>query len=683
MNRKLLNGLIVAAVAFGGVGTFTSCKDEDYAGDLKLGQTELEAQIAAIRNVTDDAFKANLEAWLNGLTNTYSQNHFATYADAVAALTKLNDVYEAIMAGDWDGSKDYVNALYDLMFNNIINGEDWYNFLFDDLAQRVTGLKIDQTYNPVFGSINLPIGLKTTVLAAYYVDGLPRPTVSFPYESDVNLAGASPIKDNDPVWTTIQNVLKPEEKVITDGMFTDGMGEGDMGGIYATVNPSTVDLMDSKYSVSIVDVHGDPVLSSADLAVEVNEDDLYLGYTRGENNVYKIMANPTTLDNEKLVTVDLSEAAKSDFLSSVKEAIKDKSISNIVGLGDELYRTLETEFVPYSLRITWPEEEIDPSTGDSKGTRDVYYDSELELAVAAVHPLSYASLDTYMENGKLDWLTSKSIPTFSPISYYLTEISNKLKIKVEATDVQYYEIMLNDEDPTTAYFVIYGENEEVLFDGKELGQTFDYSNDYAKVDDALMAAVNAVNKLNQDAIITGVQDGLNASLEPLNDLLDRVQNSNKLHYADKLVEIYNKVANKFNKVLADPAAYLQVAALYKDTQGGFHRLSSNPIMPSQANTADGAGDAIDLIISSYTGDVVVPSLYKYVAITAVNGDTTPSVLKEANDIAGLNTVLPGHAMRVAVNVNNAAFKQKKLQITYVSVDYHGVSSAQNYYVYVY
>ena len=54
----------------------------------------------------------------------------------------------------------------------------------------------------------------------------------------------------------------------------------------------------------------------------------------------------------------------------------------------------------------------------------------------------------------------------------------------------------------------------------------------------------------------------------------------KLGSADKLLEKYNALANKINKFLENPNAYLQVSMAYEDSNGDLHMLSTDKNIPS-------------------------------------------------------------------------------------------------------
>lgn len=88
MNRKLVNGLLLLTVATGGVGTFTSCKDteSDFRSQVLVAQVDLSEQIAALRNITDPAFKQNLDNLINGLI---AAGDFATNTDLQKVVNDL------------------------------------------------------------------------------------------------------------------------------------------------------------------------------------------------------------------------------------------------------------------------------------------------------------------------------------------------------------------------------------------------------------------------------------------------------------------------------------------------------------------------------------------------------------------------------------------------------------------
>ena len=79
---------MLLTVATGGVGTFTSCKDteSDFRSQVLVAQVDLSEQIAALRNITDPAFKQNLDNLINGLI---AAGDFATNTDLQKVVNDL------------------------------------------------------------------------------------------------------------------------------------------------------------------------------------------------------------------------------------------------------------------------------------------------------------------------------------------------------------------------------------------------------------------------------------------------------------------------------------------------------------------------------------------------------------------------------------------------------------------
>lgn len=730
MNRKLLNGFLVVALAIGGVGTFTSCKDENSGINNTLDNKSLQAQIDAIRNVSDQVFYNKLKAlvdswcesctcgsgggedckcdadtwleWANKWTNDYQEGW--TYQMVVDATQAMKTVYDAIISGDPDqyaAAQQYVEGLYQFMFDNIIQDTSWYkqilanSVLTNNLAKRANSISLNQTYNPVFGSINLPIGLKTTVLAAYKVGGVKANGYAFPTQVRRNDAvvdwkslGMSEME----VALTLSTIekLNPLNVVnVSEGNYTSAEGTyGQMGAAYVTINPTGIDFTNDAYSYSIINSRGETVFSNDDLDVMVNEDLLSFGYTSTESRstvtgLYKVKVN---VPDNLTPFVDFDDAQ--EFLMDVKAAFEDKTISNVAYIGEQLYKRLNNALPAYAVKVEWEENGLDETTGEYTNNLKNSVISNFDLAAATVHPLSYG-LDIEAVLGPQLSTVAEKIPTFSPLEDYLTKIQNKLKIN--------FTPMVGVDNIKEIQLAVILENGNVYLvtengvKGEAVG-TYD-SNVITTNPVELQKFVNSIlkaagieltNEINSQVVaqLNSSIDNINkqmknylAKVENINSYIDRIKNSSKLDYADKLIDIYNKFAEKAKQVLSNPNHYLQVAALYSNGDGHYHRLSSDPYSPTPVKIED-VDSAIELLLASYTGDVVIPSYQKYVAVTKV-GDNAAS--SDDNKGYNINTVIPGQQHRAALQVGN--FKDGDvLTVSYLSVDYHGMVSMQNYYV---
>ena len=726
MNRKLLKGFLVLAVAAGGVGTVTSCKDEDFKNDVLLDQLSLQAQVDAIRGVDDEAFKANLEKWLNTWTQNASGYDpegnvgFSSYDDMVDCAWKMYEIYRDIVENYpniSDTTADYISKLYDWMFNNKITASDWYQLIFDMANKRASSIALSQTYNPVFGSINLPIGLNTTVLATYVVESDNTLDFTFPTEAASRLPEVLTKSDDYMSYLQALNTIKNlnpgmnmgvESLKVTNGLYTVGGNFGNMGAAYVNINPASINYEGSK-NVQLVNSLGEVVLDAANGGLEVlqNTDKLSFGYTRDDNNgIYKLNANAAA-DNKALKVFDIREDGKA-YIEDLKNAIKDKSISNIAYLGERLYKTLNNSLDALAVKVWWEEPVVDQVSGEKEVAKDengnpmkdedgnpIYVSiqnsvlSSFDIASAVIHPLSYGT-DLEAAFGQTGW-SEKRLPTFSSIETYLEKIQNKLHFEFD--DIE----GINSVDFELKF---QGDGMIVITD-KNTGEEIAYlpyssegvmNPDQNSLDALIKAIFDSLNMGLNDEINNSIIAQLNKSIEDINNELDRVaaklgkineyidkiKGNSKLDYADKLVQIYDKFAEKVNAVLSNPNHYLQVAAIYSDGEGHYHHLSTTPYDPVRVEAPNGEYDAIEILATSYTADVVVPSYLKYVAVTEVNGQ--PATVQQNKDCGEfVNVVLPGQSQRVPVKVSQ--FKSgDTFTLTYVSVDYSGVCSMQNYYL---
>lgn len=836
MNRKLLNGLLVLAVATGGVGTFTSCKDEDFRNKVLVEEASLEAQIQAIRDLSDAEFEAALDKWLNDKTQTVKNGtdpQFKTYEELVAAVATMKNLYDDIMAGRITGdaakfADNLWNYLYGSKLQGILNtlqkgledkiaantvrisaletalanqgktledltkrmtaaegkitsletalgllqvdvnqlkedyaslleqvtanttaieglagrlgtlegivadlqeelgelagvvdglGEDLATLsealdtlaeefaayqkkvdsILDNLLERASSVGVSQTFNPVFGTINLPIGLSTKVLATYEYKSK-EGSYSFPADAIGHQAEYSPLNlaGNNSEWSTIiAAIAGSNTEDLPEGVdFTAAQEFGNMGGAVVTINPFNVDFTDaSKYTVSLVNSMNEEVLAGG-LSLDYNTHLLKWGVSRADQTgVYELSANATP-DNYSGVKFDLED--KSDLKTTIKNAINDKSIADFAKVGKAVFDAMNNQLEAYAVKVAWTEtsEETDDNGLTIANETENYVLSDFDLAAVVAHPLSYdTNIGKYIPSGH-------SLRQISPLAEYLDRIGNKLNISfddIETVDditLEFTftgngtikaELLDANGNPTGQYIEIaYGE------DGLHMGdEGYEDSLNYfvdellKQMGDQTEAQVNKVIKNINDAI-GGINDQLKdfeGKVEDAKEMIDRIKDSALLTYADKLVEVYNKVATRINNFLASPNSYMQVMMAYNSMNGETH-LSTDWNYPVTYNTAGVSDPGFKIYATSYTGDVVTPSYKKWVAITQVDGNYQYNGIDAMNAASeDLNTVVSGTKQAFGIKVTDA-MKGHKLTITYASVDYRGKTSIQNYYVVV-
>ena len=702
MNRKLLNGLLVLTVAAGGVVTFTSCKDEDFRMNTELADMHLQSQINQIRETQEQLFND----WLNDLTKQYSEGRFDDYEAMVQAATELWDVYQSILSDTLsDEAAAYVDALYEWMFDRNIKTSDWYDLIFS-LADRASSVGVLQVKNPIFGSVNLPLDVKSTILATYLYQGA-NAEYMFPYGISGHFSDNSPVKygDASEIIEAIQSLITEAESFeLKNGQFTDNGQLGNMGYAVVNINPTSNDYTSDKYTVELVNTKGDVVLSTTnkDLALSAYDEMLYFGATRAASatGLYALNVNATEANNAAL-SVDLDKTA---LKNSVKQLIDNKSISNVANLGTTVLSSFNNKLPAYQVRVSWQENVVDPETGEVAVDEDgvalpaitnSVTSSDL-VAAAVVHPLSYGSdLGQFVPS-------DKQLPVVhNSLSQYFKKFKDKFTVILD--DLYFEEINMGDVEVNFkveirggyVYFEAYDEN-GVLTEQEPIKIAYTGTGIAASDEDltALVQAIQEAMSIELDSTLKyKLMNQLNSNFAEINeqitnlkgdvnDWLSKIENKGLVDYGQTLLDFYNRIAEKANDFLKDPNRYLQVVMALN--QGNGVKFMSNDIyMPQIVSKANGS--KLDLITTSYTGDIVIPSYKKYVAITGYqNMNARASLNYMTDDLAqynkgDLNKVYDGHKEKIQVDLSTLE-AGLSYRLTYVSVDYRGVCSVENYYL---
>lgn len=660
-----------------------------------INKEDIEAALAR----ADEAYMSALEAnnILTGLVPLLEEN--------------LSDITETI-----DQISELVNTLEASLTSlqlEVKKLQPQIDAINQRLNKLITNILIQQTYNPMFGSINLPIGLQSNINANYYgyIDG----TISFPFGA-TEYNGNNSVLENAAIQDAIKKLGYKAENF--SGYYMADDNNANLGNIYLTINPNTVDF--SGVKLAIVNSKDDLAPVAELKAVKENDKILDFGFdlTRSaENNgLYRVPVN-VTAENAPKLAIHIESGLK----SAMKDALLDRTKSDFVELGKVLLRQMNGFLPAYGVKSSW-------TTTDENGVEtehSVY--SNYNLAVATVRPLGYEFL--YGEG------TNKEIPTFGSIKDKLHEFFNDIRgdIKIElgltgvTADFSKFEIDLSGVDfkidaatitvvipettiqgegatgtfPRTEITLGYDPNKGTVTTGNAdalnplVGQIQDAVNkllkgdpndpDYKGLQEQLNAQIkeqliNQVDKMVADinSQLTGMDEKINTQLD---EIVTKIENqlAGKLDRVDRLVEKYNALANKINKFLKNPNNYLQVMMAYSDGNGSLHHLSTTLTDPSRF--VQGSGDAIELYPTSYTAELIAPSFKKYLAITRAFRGTTPVAInaKTVSENAGLNQVIPGRQQRVALKAN-ALEKGLTYEIVYTSLDYRGYTSTRLYYL---
>ena len=598
--------------------------------------SNLEAEIAKITSCSCDLTdlekkvadnKASIDS-LAGVTSAIETQVENIYDSLEVHAEKIENLEAAdkLLQAQIDSLADEVTLLKDAVEE--LSGR--LDIVENRLNKRISSVVVNGAYSPVVGYFNLPTGMRSNILAAYYGfadKGNDDKPIKFPSTSSVNtIVGEQ--------FTTI-----PAGVVVSEYEQSDLIvgSEGNAGTLYLTINPNDVDTTGIKLALkNSAGEEAGVVLGS----LVKSEKKLNFGYTRAANNgFYEVAAtlNPDEISKAQ-IRVELEDMK--DVLADFKSIGNGVNLSNAIGT---LYNAVNDIADAYAVEATYV---------DSLGEHQVY--SDYALAAVAIKPLSYNVVNSFEDItsfpgiDRVSSLVNKVFDKAGTINIPnegFTTIINKLnaiELVGVIKDSVHFEVVLGTDTcevslPTT----------DILGD---LDATFN------EID----AWLDDVNDLlsNFNSKIELVEDTINSTLpkieNKLNEYLDKLNN--------KLCGILNILPNKL------------LPTMLVSTTDGFSMWSSIKGAPSVLS----AGSAT-LIPTSYTAEVLVPAAKKYIVVTDAykNGtNTTDQSAIDAANSGDLNTVLEG-STRVAGFNGQSGYTY---EITYSAMDYFGYVVNTKYYV---
>lgn len=265
---------------------------------------------------------------------------------------------------------------YQEMKNRLSAVEDRINDLMKSLNKLVTGIIVQQVYNPAFGSYNsLATNVQTNILVAYY--GQATDANSFPL---------------DEAYTGRPVVVRAGAPLFSDG------DKANAGTVYLTFNPNTVDF--TGFS-DLKIVNSQDQESAVKLGTFKKSDAvLTSGYTRVEGNGF--YEAPATIDMTGLtdpnVHLDIDKSAVKTALKDFA-AIKDGATAKIAlkdfaKVAIDVVQAMKLEAL--AVKCPWKDQVWDESTKSYKEVEHAVY-SNYNMAAVAVQPLGFNSVDAVFD----------------------------------------------------------------------------------------------------------------------------------------------------------------------------------------------------------------------------------------------------------------------------------------------
>ena len=585
----------------------------------------------------------------------------------------------------------------------------------DVLENRISSVVLQATKSPVVGYFNIPMGIKSNVLAAYYGEAMSD--VYFPTVRTANLISGKAFTDKEAALLGFSEaLLAGEGETLIDD------AEGNAGTLYVTINPAEVDLTGVEFSlVNSIDEVSYVALSD----FEESTEKLTFGYTRGANGFYEAKATISAEDAAAAkMRVDFNEVK--ELASELKSSVENLNV-DFTGIAASIQSIVNDVADASALKASWE---------DKMGSHNVY--SEYALAAMTVKPLSFQ----FMQNFEM-----KNFPGITRVSNFINNAIDKINITLPKFDMDFtapeiQKIQIKDFDELGVNCIIettvkYNLNmsipvADVTVPGQDINvpgttitvpeqtvttkvnsedvtivipaQTVTIDGQKVKVDGTTVKIANVeVNKVleipvkyDMTDIIKDLYGNVTEPIEDVNkmlgDLEDFMDDVNKmLEELDAINNIEQSITDAKNDIKKELNGYLerlnnklcgainsvhdrlQPNMLLK-TEDGFAMLSQVEKKPTELDAANCV-----LVPTTYTGELLVPAFKKYVAVVNVKdaegNDVTSAEIANVNT-GKLNTVLAGSTTEIEF----AGKSGYTYEIVYSALDYSGKYSNVRYYV---
>lgn len=695
--------------------------------DTLSGIEETKALAQQAQEKAEQYAKEYTDAALDAILN-YVNPRFTSIEEMLAEFyTQIEDHADQLLAHDADinNLKDSVNllrsdltSLEERVKKNeeaIASLTDRVQNVEDALKNRISGIVLQATKSPVVGYFNIPMGIKSNVLAAYYGEAMND--VYFPTIRTTNLISGEAFTEEEAALLGFsEELLAGEGEALIDD------AEGNAGTLYVTINPAEVNLDGIEFSL----VNSKDDVSYVTLGeFNKSEEKLTFGYTRAAQGFYETKATITAENaaNAK-IRVDLEDMK--GLVSELKNGLTNGNV-NFTNLATSIQAVVNDLADATAVKASWE---------DKMGPHNVY--SEYALAAMTVQPLSFQ----FMQN-----VNMQSFPGISRISNFINSTIDKINISLPKFDMDFTapeikKIQIKDFDELGVNCIIettvkYNLNmsipvADVTVPGQDINvpgttitvpeqtvttkvnsedvtivipaQKVTIDGQKVKVDGTTVKIANVeVNEVLEIPVkydmtdiikdlygnVTEPIEDVNAMLGDLEEFMDDVNNMldqlgaiNDLEQS--ITDAKNGIKNELNKFLENLNNSLCNAInsindriqpnLLLKTEGGFAMLSQVENMPTVLEAANCV-----LVPTTYTGELIAPAFKKFVAVTNVKdaegNDVTSAEIANVNT-GKLNTVLAGST----TDVEFAGKSGYTYEIVYSALDYSGKYSNVRYYV---
>ena len=621
MKKKIINGILMAAMLFAGTTSFVSCKDnvDDVASgiykDLDKVKNELQSQIDALASRVS-SLEGRMEAVEARVTSLESE--VAQIKKDIQALdNRVTNLEE---------EQTKLKARMDAAEAKIAELEDY-------VKSAIYDVKIEETNDAVIGTINLPF-LKVPTMMSYYglnVSGITKFPTAKSSVHVYNNDGADEAHANGQYASDIDPFLGGVRPIEFEGIGAQlAQYKNNAGTIYFSLNPVgvditgvTFDIIDSKGNVYPYEI-SDVKPSDHWLSIATGK----TGYGRDEKsetdnvNLYQAKVNLPMDKWYQAISYNLDDTWKVlGKLSGIKDMV-----AKVKAAKDESGKT-EASKVLVKEALQWIQNQYQETYNDKmkmkyqalRATGKVNVaKSPYDLVVAAVEPLSYKTFWELDQNGK-----------------------NVIKAAVDVEAI---------EKAVAALIKASGKKVSEIAKINETGYQIQTING-ANVDVATLTAA-------QIKLIVNNLPYANQVLQKLKQIYHAASSDDIAALQASASSFLSKVSAKIASVAGDNYFYNIVTpiVLYEGAEGIDRLVPGSTLKPNAYK--------MTVILTSPTEEYLVPAMYKYIAVRFQDQIVDAKILSGQEKVTDLN------------------LRHGECEIIYQTVDYAGFVVTKSYPVYV-
>ncbi len=623
MKKKIINGILMAAMLFAGTTSFVSCKDNvddvatDIYKDLDKVKNDLQTQIDALASRVT-SLEGRMDA-VEGRVTALETEVEQIKRDIEALTTRVGNLEE---------EQTKLKARMDAAEEKIATLEDY-------VKNAISSVLVEETIDNVIGTINMPM-LETWTLMSYYglnASGLtafpttdPKVHVYYTGEDLINNPnGQYPYDKKYATYKTeeegpwIGNQIRP--------IRFEGEGaqlaqyENNVGKIYFQVNPKSVDV--TRYTFDIVDSKGNVYpyeikgvkSSDHDLTFALGKHGEVLNEEETDNNyLYEADVNLPMAKWSQAISYNLDDTwkvlGKMDEVSAIIDKVKaakdeaGKTAASKV-LIKEALQWLQNQYqATYLDKYKMKYQALRASAEDLNTVT-----SRTKIVVAAVEPLSYKTFWELDNNGKA---------------------AIKAKVDVEAI-----------EKAVAALVKVSGKKVAEIKNG--------------------ITSTGGTVELDGTPIPAGKLEAYQIKI-----IIDNIPYANNV--LDKMKKIYHASSNDDIAALQASASNFlsKVSAKIASIAGDYYFFNSvSPIVLFQG--AEGIdrlqpglhinanGHVMTLILTSPTEEYLVPAMYKYIAVRHGDQIVDAKVLSGNQKVINLDVKYSGESEIIYQTVDYAGY----------------------------